>query len=240
MPPINFVQATLPTWDAGAQDLTFATPSRARPGDVLLLVTATSTVISQIDPDGWASFAFLVDGGTFTGPNFLVRLRVVAEDEPAEIVTHYHTAPVVAPLGACLLYRGLDVEQTVPAASWFATFGATTHLLAPSATLDVYSQMYLGLFWSAAVGATFTPLGGLVERVDHATGGVAGSFCVAELLPAAVGATGTKEATSSGAATGVAACLLLSSTALLAARDAARLDPIVGRPGALGLPVEGV
>lgn len=242
MPPVTYWQQTAIAWDLAMLTATISVPSRARPGDTLVAILATSTLIGQTTPAGWQVFGQLIDSVSGTGVNFLVLFRVVEEDEPATAAIVYAGAPAVPPLGACLLYRGLDAEQTVPVGAGFSKFSvATTHLVAPSAALAAYSDVYIGMFWSAAVGATYTPINSLVERVDVATGGgTAGSFAIADVLPGVAGASGGREATCSAAATGAAACVVLAARGLPSAVDVAALTPTIGAPGTIGLPLEGV
>jgi hypothetical protein len=242
MPPVLFIEAVLATWNAGSTTMSFATPASARAGDVLLYVIASPTVEAlDYAPDAFtALLAQLSDLGV--GVNFTVLSVDAVGDQPASRSVVFGAAPSSPPLGACLCYRGMAPGQEVPVASGYAKYNpATTHLAAPSAFLQTYSDLYLGLFYSAAVGATFTPINSLIERVDHANGGGgAGSFAIADVLLNAPGASGTHEATSSAAATGAAAVIVLAAGPLVDVANGGTLTPTPGVPGWIGLPAVGV
>lgn len=233
MPPIGFIAGAAATAAGGA--FTFAVPSSASPGDVLIAIVATtdtSTALSLTTSD-FDVLAHLEKNPPATGRGQVWILRhVVIDGDVAQLVA----TPSIAPTNgaaAILLFRGIDPGAELVAGDTSNVVGSK-NFVCPSEVLASYSDAYLGIAFAEAAVA-ITPPAGAAELAD-----VAGVFGACELevfmvLPEAVGVCGTKTATTGANQSGIAAAALVAAQPVLVAPS---ITPDI--PGAIGFVTVGV
>jgi hypothetical protein len=233
VPPVGFI-ASSPAAAVG-NEFAFATPAAANQGDVLIAIIATtdnSTVLSVTSTD-FETLAHLEIAPPASGRGQIWVLRhVVVDGDVAQLVATASATPTKG-AGVMLLFRGLDPFAALVAGDTSNVVGAT-NFACPSGVLAAYSDMYLGIaFVEASVDVT--PPAGTTELADVA--GVFGAceLEVFQLLAEAVGATGTKTATTAAAQSGMAAAALLAAQAVQVAPS---ITPDI--PGAIGFVTVGV
>jgi len=211
MPPVGFWAEVTSSYDSASGALTFLTPSAVRANDVLLAaLVVANTAGAPTPPDGWSLLSTLAGGAGVAFTTYLYR-RIASDEEPAQHVFGCGIATSPDPLGVFLLYRGLDAGAAVVDAQIATTNPGSANHAAASVTLVHYSDLVLLVYFdTTSPSSTMTPAAGTTQRAYLAGGdGNGAAIMVADVLPQAVGATGTKTAVAStaGLATGAAFAL---------------------------------
>ena len=107
-------------------------------------------------------------------------------------------------------YSGVDSSNAIEAQNGVGSATSSQQIIAPSVTTLSQNAMVVGLY-AVAASATFTPPNTMTERLDVALG--SGSLKVsseaADIRQTAVGATGQRVATSSGAGANIGQLIAL-------------------------------
>lgn len=228
MPPATFIDKVAGVI-VGAT-VTFAIPTKSKPGDVMTAIILTDPAVGQLDATSDPSWEFLQ---SFAGANATVLLarRVAAADDDDSIVLLIDSLPVWA-LAVMRVDRGLDPNAAMIAGG-FNDVNASINFQCPSRALVHYSDLYMGVVGVSSAAVAVTPPGGTTERYDAGGGGR--ELELFDLLPEAVGATGVKTATTAANQSGIALSLLFATFPVVVAKTFG-LDP----PGCPGLPIRGV
>ena len=110
MPPAGFFAASTSTFVSGTGALTLLVPSSTRPLDVLYAIIVAPNASPVATPSGWSLLATLAGSVTYTA---YVYRRAAAVDEPAQHVFACSIGASPDPVGALLLYRGLDASAAL-------------------------------------------------------------------------------------------------------------------------------
>lgn len=214
--------------------LSFATPTDARTGDVLLCAIAGPTTWTATAPSGWELLAQNVAGSP--AQRSAVFRRTVTASEPATQLFTVGASLAVAPAGVLMLWRGTDPSAALVQSAQAAIATAAAAHAAPAVTLVRYSDLLLQLFYAtdaAGTGALTPPSGATLLATARGAGG--GSLAVCSVLRETVGTTGTQTGTWAPNQTGIASQW---AVAAVPTQVAPALTDTV--PGAIGLPVVGV
>lgn len=236
MPPVQITAAVTSDYVTANTSITFETPA-TRSGDQLIALLAFTSITINIDAIndsldlaavGWESTV------TRTATSTLIVLRRTATiDEPVE---HVIDLDATGPQGHAIMLalRGVDVGADILGAPAMTNITTSAAYVCPSQTAAKYSDLYVGIAY-AAIGATaFAPPAGTTEQIEAAN-----AHRILEVftrLPEAPGATGTKTAVASVAATGFAASLALAAEPTIGLGVSFAEAPA----GAIGLPTQGV
>lgn len=231
MPPVGFFAAATSSYTSASGAVSFFTPPATRENDVLLALIAVPSG-GLVLPSGWTQLASIVG----TDATLFVCRRIAVLDEPATHVFTCSTGLTNQPLGAVVLWRGLDPAAAI-VASAIASVHPGTAYNAPAITLVTYSDLGVLVYYEqdGAGTATFTMPGGATQRaIVHGSSG-GGTFVLADYLQEATGTTGSKNSTASVSANGIAVNLACKA---LPTMPAPALVPDI--PGTIGLPTVGV
>lgn len=230
MPPALFIADVTGTTGGANTEQKFAVPAATRPGDVQIAIVVMAFQGSTLDvannADGWTLLAV----HALTNATFVVVRRTAKEADPATLTVNVTAAATW--VGSCMLtYR--DLEGTF-LASAAGNVAVSTNFVCPSQNATRYSDLYLGIVVVSSAVVAVTPPAGSTERHEHAIG--AREFEVFEVLPEAVGATGTKTATTAANQSGSLISIMLQGNPAPGFGKSFTFTPM----GAIGLPVEGI
>lgn len=224
MPPIHYVSSVLGT--NVDEFAVFALPTSTKPGDTLIAVIGASDV-----DDGDVNEADLAGGweivGHFENANAVMNVcrKTFEKGDSAEQAIKTEAGAFI--VAALLVYRGMSVAPIVEGSD--ADVSGSANFVCPSRTLTSYSDIYIGFAFNV-VDNDYTPPAGATERFDD------DGLTVFDVLPEAVGATGTKTAVCSGVCDGLAASIAFASEGIRGSNKTITITPM----GCIGLPTEGV
>lgn len=231
MPPISFVGASTATQTPiGNGPVVATTPSLVKRGDLLLFVIAqndnTNTVPAP--PAGWTLFASQGD----TNGRVLIHWRIVTDDEAPSHALQLANGTLRC-AAVLLAYRAAADRAVVLSGGGNVT--ATTQFTCPSLNVVQHSELYLGVCQCTTAAVAITSPGGTTQRHSANGTGTDNSILVFDTLPEAIGASGTKTATTAAAQSGIAMAFLVRAQPAVAAPE---LVPDI--PGAIGFVEIGV
>jgi len=182
---------------SGVLTLTINVPAGTVQNDVMVAAIGvrpnTATVTA---PSGW-TLVRRINSTAGNSNSLLVYTRVAGAGEPANYAWGFSSS--TGSTGGILSFSGVDTASPVDVENGQPTPNGLTHT-APSVNTTVANTMLVtGHTYSSA--GTWTPPGGMTERVDVQGGGLQ-STEINHVLQAATGATGTKSATASTDADG--------------------------------------
>lgn len=232
MPPIQIVDVV--DGIISGNDRMFPGPMISKAGDTHLAIIGRSAdfdmSVDDTDPS-WEQVAKF-SHSVFEDPTVIVCRRRATDGAIPPIVISSIGA---WELGRLLVIRGANPSSPI-VASGVANVAASANFVCPSLALVSYSDLYIGIV-GAQDDRTFTPPAGTTELFDVPDSGVPNHGIAAfAYLKESTGASGTKTAVASGAATGWAGALLLAADAIVGFGKSFSFDPI----GAIGLPRRGI
>lgn len=236
MVPAQYIGASEPT-GLGTTTVAFTIPSGAKAGDTMIVIVATSSRSTAVGLAAYSDIYGLIRAGVAeTSPagssngQIFVATRTITGTETAALPLVFTAAPANA-RGVALLYRGVTatlVDKQV------ADVAASTSFAIPASTAIRYSDQWIGITYASSAAVTFTPALSTTERYDAIVG--ATGLAVDDRLWDSAGAISGKLASSSAAATGIAAVLLFQAEGLRGAGKVLR----TGTNAIIGMPTKGV
>ncbi|MBW3538599.1 hypothetical protein KY386_03870, partial [Candidatus Parcubacteria bacterium] len=197
---VSFVNASSASTN-GAVSLTIATPTGVVQNDVMVaaITVRGGTGTLFVAPTGWTSLQ-RNDSGLTIGQE--VFYRVAGATEPASY--EWTWVGVQKASGVIVAYRGIDTASPIDVKGGQANASSTT-ITAPSVTTTASKAQLIG-FFGQADGSTITA-DTMTDRIYVASGGGSPGSRTAirgsDQIQAAVGATGTRTATSGTASVNI-------------------------------------
>jgi hypothetical protein len=181
-----------------ASTLSIAVPAGTVAGDVMIAaITVTPSTVPITAPGGWTQIRAVTQasGG---GSQLATYYRVATASEPASYtwtLTTSHTGAA----GGIVSYSGVDNTTPIDVSASVITNSSLNHT-APTITTSIANDMLVTVHEYESA-SSWTPPGGMTERVDIASRAVSSNGITLEmneLVLGAAGATGAKTATAAG------------------------------------------
>lgn len=194
---IAFRSSSLVATSTWVNSFSINKPAGVVDGDVMVMTAATQDSNSSIvlnPPAGWTQVRMTYLG--FTGGQVLYTWYKVASNEPASYTLTFPSGLFKLAVVGILAYSGVDTSNPIDAEGGQINLTGSTNVTAPSITTTVANTMLVGGFALNAnnPAPSYTPPGGMTERVDLANPNVWVSLEVTDEARAVVGATGTRVA----------------------------------------------
>ncbi len=188
--------------------ISLAKPAGVVAGDVLLASIDTRGSSTVSAPAGWTLVQMHINGTSLRKSTYV---KAAGAAEPASYTWTFSANRLAA--GAIHAYTGVDPASPVNASGGQIVASSTT-VTAPSITTTVADTMLVA-FFATMTNATWTPPAGMTERGEliGTASGKYSSTTGADAIRAAVGATGSRVATTSKAANSVAHLIALRPAA---------------------------
>ncbi len=159
-----------------------------------IFIRNSNTVITP--PAGWTQIRSDTEGSGDSTLTMRTYYKVAGASEPANYQFSFANSRAV---GAISTYSNVNTTNPINVHGGQTTSSTTNAVTAPSVTTTVNNARLVGVFGMRQGSATYTPPGGMTERIDFGTGAGAQhvSMSSADQAFATAGATGTRVATAS-------------------------------------------
>jgi hypothetical protein len=175
-------------------------PTGVQAGDVMVAAVDVKVNPTVTAPSGWTLVVSTVNGSNMTQR---VYTKVATAGEPASYQWSFNESR--AATGGILAYSG--VSTSAPVQVFSAQIGSSASIVAPSVTTASSGALVLGVF-GIANGAAISPPAGMTERGEIASSTKIKTE-VADYVPSAAGATGSKTAAAASSGPNVGQLIVL-------------------------------